>query len=1289
MLLMLVCMGTWAYSGIKLTFNRVDAGSGTATNAVSDVTVNVTDTYGNALPGITATLESTSITELKTGSAAALGRTTNSVLAPNAGYANEQNSTIEYVFCVTGLDTEFAYNKVALDVYALTGGGEQQNPNDTQREWTFGISTGETAGGVASFISQSGNEICADGTSLSDGLYHKNWEMTAGSEKAATATLYIKVVLTRTASLGCYAGLAGVTLSGGRKWESRNGWTPASGGYGAYQWYGVKTPGNATNTFSFNAIQLMQRTGGDNNDNYLAIARVSATSTLSADHVVAISNDHHAATSNEALVTYNFSENVNLLGGTVYYFVFLSSNTPTDGAYTVSKSRLSLNHTDYGAYPYGNSAGNVGANHWLYYKVLTDLSSTTGFCTGDDLGGTMESGNWKNLWTSSTSPSFTITSSANNINNSSSKTSGGLDIRSGSAQSATYTIKAPTGYLITGYKLFGKALASNQTVTPAEGGSAVVFTTVGNSLRVTGLKKTSTSFVLTGANDGLYLHAMEVNLSPCSSITSLPTDNDKVYVITNARGTWNFANDATAMTAVAAGNTDLNNVQQHVALIYNDENYYLYSVNAGKYLTASNTLTVVPSENEQIAIEATGNATYPWFFKFKNVSGKNFNVDGNQNVFINTWGTIDGGNSNAILPVGSYDLTQAVKNLTKGKYVTYKVYYNDTEVLSEDNVLVYIDDAPDLPTSMQRDYCTYTYYSDEERTEELDAVTSSSNTIYVNATWDGPFNISSDFANAEWYLLRMKGATLNMKYQDGSSAYPLEAIASYNIDEEDYYAWAFTGNPYDGFEILNRQAGSTKKLYQGATVNNGDYPTMSADNESSWLVTRYSDTEFSVNPSGYAKYWNAWNGGATVQYWQDGITDPGSRLSVLPEGSIDFTSMVESYIVPYILNASDKYFAISSTDAATLVADYADGGSKTSWNKSEYQSFKSALDAAMKLPTTGYYRIKSNDANVYLNAVNGSQLTYNGSGTEPSSIVYMTGSGNTFKLKMQGKNVVPQSNGDPVVLNNSEYTLTLSSPVVNGAIVPGRVNIGTDATATNYLVRGTSPNVNSLNPTSNVAAAQWIIEDATSATVSLTAIGDNTYATTYLPFDATVNGNDVTANAVVVADVHVGYVVPTALEYNKIPAGTPVILRGANTSATSATLTINTGDAFSALSGTSALEGVYVNTPFALEDGSTTDYFLGMLDGALGFYHSAIETPASSGNYTLSANRAYLPASVVAAAGARGFSIMWNDDEVTGIRTIDGQKSVKNGAFYDLSGRRVENPQHGMYIVNGRVVVIK
>lgn len=64
--------------------------------------------------------------------------------------------------------------------------------------------------------------------------------------------------------------------------------------------------------------------------------------------------------------------------------------------------------------------------------------------------------------------------------------------------------------------------------------------------------------------------------------------------------------------------------------------------------------------------------------------------------------------------------------------------------------------------------------------------------------------------------------------------------------------------------------------------------------------------------------------------------------------------------------------------------------------------------------------------------------------------------------------------------------------------------------------------------------------------------------------------------------------------------------------------------------------------------------------------------------------KAYLSAAV---APAR-MSIVFND-EVTGIKSIDnGQLTIDNTA-YDLQGRRVAQPAKGLYIINGKKVIVK
>ena len=74
---------------------------------------------------------------------------------------------------------------------------------------------------------------------------------------------------------------------------------------------------------------------------------------------------------------------------------------------------------------------------------------------------------------------------------------------------------------------------------------------------------------------------------------------------------------------------------------------------------------------------------------------------------------------------------------------------------------------------------------------------------------------------------------------------------------------------------------------------------------------------------------------------------------------------------------------------------------------------------------------------------------------------------------------------------------------------------------------------------------------------------------------------------------------------------------------------------------------------------------------------------------TIPGNKAFLVLTN-AEAQAKSFVLEFEDGSTTGIETIETSKnSTEDGVYYDLQGRRVENPTRGVYIVNGKKVVIK
>lgn len=74
---------------------------------------------------------------------------------------------------------------------------------------------------------------------------------------------------------------------------------------------------------------------------------------------------------------------------------------------------------------------------------------------------------------------------------------------------------------------------------------------------------------------------------------------------------------------------------------------------------------------------------------------------------------------------------------------------------------------------------------------------------------------------------------------------------------------------------------------------------------------------------------------------------------------------------------------------------------------------------------------------------------------------------------------------------------------------------------------------------------------------------------------------------------------------------------------------------------------------------------------------------------TVAANRAYLHIATSLAPDAEArMAMVFGDDEVTGVHNLNVNENLNN-EVYDLQGRRVMNAQKGLYIVNGKKVVIK
>ena len=200
----------------------------------------------------------------------------------------------------------------------------------------------------------------------------------------------------------------------------------------------------------------------------------------------------------------------------------------------------------------------------------------------------------------------------------------------------------------------------------------------------------------------------------------------------------------------------------------------------------------------------------------------------------------------------------------------------------------------------------------------------------------------------------------------------------------------------------------------------------------------------------------------------------------------------------------------------------------------------------------------------------------------------------------------------------------------------------------------------------NCDGNQFFISEVTSIPVPISSAN---YATLHLPFAVNIPSGVRAFIGVRNADNEI-----VLDELNGvIPAQTPVILAGDEGNYT---FEINYDDQTAAPA--SALSGTLV--PYTIADGVSA-YILKNGTYGIGLYKVNSDT-----DKTIGANKAYFQQETTSSEPA---SFAFNFDDVTGINQAAADSDADN-VYYDLNGRRVLYPVHGIYVKgNGQKVYIK
>lgn len=209
-------------------------------------------------------------------------------------------------------------------------------------------------------------------------------------------------------------------------------------------------------------------------------------------------------------------------------------------------------------------------------------------------------------------------------------------------------------------------------------------------------------------------------------------------------------------------------------------------------------------------------------------------------------------------------------------------------------------------------------------------------------------------------------------------------------------------------------------------------------------------------------------------------------------------------------------------------------------------------------------------------------------------------------------------------------------------------------------------NVNN-NDYSNIHWLSW-------RDVKYTKVADEAVEVSDAGFATYVSDNDLNYSNISGLTAYKATVEGNTIKFSSVttvPAGEGVLLKA---TAGNYNIPVTAGVASWADDYNAFIRGTGANVPS--EDGGNHNYILNKVNGVVGFY--------KANGKTVAANHAYIQTTANAARLNISFD---DDDQTTGIARVE--ETVANDAIYSLSGVRVAKPTKGLYIMNGKKVVVK
>lgn len=810
-----------------------------------------------------------------------------------------------------------------------------------------------------------------------------------------------------------------------------------------------------------------------------------------------------------------------------------------------------------------------------------------------------------------------------------------------------------------------------------DGGLAISSTGItipaGATLNITLFGANSASYTLTGG----YLDGSTTLSSVAELKTALSTASHSVVFVCTANTAAISATDdeGNALVSGKLYRINLPGRDNTPVLTQNSDNFnpttsYTYS-NTQAWKISGNGSNVVISTpangywkiNKYAAVAGTvletgtNTTATPWTVEAVTITGKT-----NTYNLTNTFGTTKwylSNNGGGTANMGFYNVAN-----DGGSYFTFTPLYSvNYKCVDQAGVVLQQNEYGYLAKNDVPAIAGYTFVSKSAEIADDATVTFTykftTNPITASAAPSGSFD-----ASTTWYVMTQSGNYL--KYTtDGLST--SGTSLSYPIADE--YLWCFVGSESTGYKWYNKAAGTA--VWAGpaeTTITSGStrVKMKTASTYNQWSIVWKSDGVFKMATTGSTTYY----------------LDRASGFSVLFAGSngganaITFTKAMDLY-ASMMTQYKGSAGCVGGYSAEIVNTAFATTPANVDEFNTAFTSLRS--NALITFDANKCYRLKNVGKSNYLSS----------DGTNVTIVTNANYAANNLALLWK---FVNKSGTNCNVMNaaNNKYIGTIVTSTVipmstTAVTVDLANNVTTDAAVYVIKKQGTAYSATTCihNAGDNTAVgweasgnpnSRWYLMPATELDITPHAVGSVTDGSVYNTYHNATGFNltlptGLTANYVTSSGSAGTYVTTTAT--TKIESGMSVILNGTigttytcTPSAAANTITDNVLKyADAAVAGTTT-NNIYI---FGYLGTETTPKFFKVEDTSVQAGKVYLESAVNSGVKQLDINFGGL---------------------TTGVSSVEAG-SQTTPVYYDLQGRRVANPTKGVFISNGKKVIIK